>query len=215
MSELTRFAVLLKRYRVAAGLTQKELAERACLSVRGISNLERGVRRLPQHATIELLAAALHLTGPDRATFEAAARGHSALCPTRSRPSLDSSPPPLVGRTRALAMLERHLAGEGPPVLLLAGEPGIGKTRLLQEVIQQAEGRGWAVLSGGCQRRGGQEPYAPLLEALECYIQQRAPTPLRLDLQGCAWVVRLLPELAVGPIEPLRPGRCRPSRSVA
>ena len=85
-SELTRFAALLKRYRVAAGLTQKELAERACLSVRGLSNLERGVRRLPQHATIELLAAALYLTGPDRATFEAAARGHSALCPTRSRP---------------------------------------------------------------------------------------------------------------------------------
>ena len=85
-SELTRFAALLKRYRVAAGLTQKEPAEQACLSVRGLSNLERGVRRLPQHATIELLAAALYLTGPDRATFEAAARGHSALCPTRSRP---------------------------------------------------------------------------------------------------------------------------------
>jgi transcriptional regulator with XRE-family HTH domain len=57
-TELTTFAALLKRYRVAAGLTQQELAERARLSVRGISNLERGVRRLPQPATIALLAEA-------------------------------------------------------------------------------------------------------------------------------------------------------------
>src|SRR5947208_14649018 len=81
--ELVTFAALLKRYRVAAGLTQEELADRAGLSVRGISNLERGVRRLPQHATIGLLAEALHLTGPGRATFEASARVRSALSPTR------------------------------------------------------------------------------------------------------------------------------------
>src|SRR5438270_10574853 len=76
-TELTTFAALLKRYRVAAGLTQQELAERARLSVRGISNLERGVRRLPQPDTIALLAEALHLRGLDRSTFEAAARGRS------------------------------------------------------------------------------------------------------------------------------------------
>src|SRR5207248_2983573 len=157
------FAALLKRYRVAAGLTQEELAERARLSVRGLSNLERGVRHLPQHATINLLVEALHLTGADRATFEAAARAHSVLSPTIAQPQLGSLLPPLVGRTRELAVLERHLAGEGPPVLLLAGEPGIGKTRLLQEALQHAEGSGWTVLSGGCQRRGGQEPYTPLL----------------------------------------------------
>ena len=74
---------LLKRYRLAAGLTQEELAERARLSVRGISNLERSVRRLPQHATVALLAEALHLTGADRAAFEAAARGGAG----RPRPS--------------------------------------------------------------------------------------------------------------------------------
>ena len=36
-------------------------------------------------------------------------------------------------------------------------------------------GRGWRVLEGGCQRRGGQEPYAPLLGAVKCYIQGQAP----------------------------------------
>src|SRR5205807_2904988 len=46
-------------------------------------------------------------------------------------------------------------------------------------------------------------PYAPLLGAVKCYIQGQAPVHLRADLAGCAWLVRLLPELADGPIEPL------------
>ena len=47
----SEFGSLLRRYRLAAGLTQEELAERANLSVQGISNLERGVRRLPYKHT--------------------------------------------------------------------------------------------------------------------------------------------------------------------
>src|SRR5579862_2481051 len=69
------FADMLQRYRRAAGLTQEELAERARLSVRGISNLERGVRRLPQRGTVTLLIEALGLEAAERAAFEAAARG--------------------------------------------------------------------------------------------------------------------------------------------
>src|SRR6185437_4545934 len=67
-------AKLLQRYRRAAGLTQEELAERAHLSVRGISNLERGVRRQPQRSTVTLLAEALGLEGTERAALLAAAR---------------------------------------------------------------------------------------------------------------------------------------------
>lgn len=102
-----------------------------------------------------------------------------------------------------LALLERHLNGPGPPLLLLAGEPGIGKSRLLAEVAGRGEADGWAVLAGGCQRQGGQEPYAPLLEALERHIQGQAPEQRRVVLRGCAWLVRLLPELSSEPIEPL------------
>lgn len=68
------FGALLRRYRVLAGLTQEALAERAGLSVRAISDLERGVNRAPQPATLLLLADALKLSAEDRTHFEAAAR---------------------------------------------------------------------------------------------------------------------------------------------
>jgi tetratricopeptide (TPR) repeat protein len=103
---------------------------------------------------------------------------------------------PLVGRGRDLGLLDAHLWGEGPPVLLLAGEPGIGKSRLMEEAVQRAHAHGVRVLAGGCQRQGGQEPYAPVQEAIHRFIQQRSPAQRRGDLQGCAWLARLLPELA-------------------
>ncbi|HET6319371.1 MAG TPA: AAA family ATPase, partial [Chloroflexota bacterium] len=61
MDEDRSFAVLLRRHRAAARLTQEELAERAGLSVRAITDLERGVRRFPYPDTVERLARALQL----------------------------------------------------------------------------------------------------------------------------------------------------------
>src|SRR5262245_60310790 len=78
---------LLRGQRVAAGRTQEELAERAHLSWRGISDLERGVRRAPYRETVRLLAAALGLAGTDRTAFALAAR-----------PAIQASAPPAVGR---------------------------------------------------------------------------------------------------------------------
>jgi tetratricopeptide (TPR) repeat protein/transcriptional regulator with XRE-family HTH domain len=199
------FGALLKRYRLAAGLTQEELAERARLSVRGITDLERGARRTPHKDTVQLLATALALPEPDRARLEAAARHQSAASAPLAgftRPS-GAAMPPLIGRAHELDLLGQHLLGEGPPLLMLAGEPGIGKSRLLREASGRAVGHGWCVLEGGCQRRGGQDPYAPLLGALQQYLRARPSAQLRADLRGCAWLVRLLPELADGPIEPL------------
>src|SRR5215467_1540489 len=69
------FGTLLRRYRLAEGLTQEELAERARLSTRAISDLERGVNRTPKPATLLLLAEALRLSDEERARFEATARG--------------------------------------------------------------------------------------------------------------------------------------------
>jgi class 3 adenylate cyclase len=71
--ELT-FANLLRYHRLAAGLSQEELAERAHLSVDAISMLERGARRSPRKDTVTLLADALALAPDDRAAFVAAVR---------------------------------------------------------------------------------------------------------------------------------------------
>src|SRR5579872_5041574 len=72
------FGETLRRYRLAAGLTQEELAERAHLSVRAISDLERGARRAPYKDTVRLLAEALGLDAPERTRLEAAARRRGA-----------------------------------------------------------------------------------------------------------------------------------------
>ena len=57
---------------MAAGLSQEALAERAGLSARAISDLERGARRAPYRETVRLLADALGLSDADRAALEAA-----------------------------------------------------------------------------------------------------------------------------------------------
>ncbi|HEX9135176.1 MAG TPA: AAA family ATPase [Ktedonobacteraceae bacterium] len=194
------FGDLLRRHRLAAGLTQEELAAQAGLSVRGLSDLERGARRAPRRETVQLLSGALHLSAAERTRLEAAARqrgspavqapGGSVSSPSHSAPAL-----PFVGRDQELALLD-HVLAEGPPVLLVAGEPGIGKSRLLQAGTERAEAQGWTVLRGGCHRRSGQDPYAPLVGALADSLQRQSPAEQRLHLQGCTWLVRLLPELA-------------------
>jgi ribosome-binding protein aMBF1 (putative translation factor) len=70
----TEFGALLRRHRLAAGLSQEALAERARLSSNGIGALERGYRRRPQRQTLALLAGTLDLNGDEHAQFESAAR---------------------------------------------------------------------------------------------------------------------------------------------
>ena len=186
------FGVLLRRHRLAVGLTQEALAEQASLSMRGISDLERGVNLSPRALTVALLASALHLQAGDRAEFAAAARG---LWPRLAATEVDDVGPPFVGRVLECAALDRHLSREGPPLLALTGEPGIGKTRLLERAVERGMSRGYAVVRGGCRRKSGQEPYAPLLDALGAAAQALPPARLRAALQGAEWLTRLLPEL--------------------
>lgn len=67
------FGTLLRRYRLAAGLTQEELAERARLSRRSITAMERGTSHTPRRDTLELLAEALALPTPPRMPSQDAA----------------------------------------------------------------------------------------------------------------------------------------------
>src|SRR5947209_5814584 len=70
----SRFGPLLLNYRTAVGLTQEELAERAGISVRSISDLERGIKTRPRSYTVRQLADALKLSPADRARFLGASR---------------------------------------------------------------------------------------------------------------------------------------------
>ena len=206
-ARLVTFADLLKRYRLAAGLTQEELAERAGLSPKGISDLERGARTTPRRETVALLSDALDLSDRERAMLADAARQRRiAGAPPGGGAASPASPVrlPLVGRATEQALVERHLANDpaAPPMLLFAGEPGIGKTRLLAEAAERAPAEGWAVLSGGCHRKSGSAPYDPFLGLLERDLATQTLRQRKLTLQGCAWLARLLPELAESVAQP-------------
>ena len=206
------FGALLRRLRSNAGLTQEALAEASGVGVRTISDLERGLADHPRSATLAQLIAALHLTPEAQTALEAAARRfRRAGAPMASvhlgasQTALsvrDSLAPLLVGRDAELAAIDRLLAGEGLTALFLSGEPGIGKSRLLAETAIHAQAHGWMTLAGGCTRRSGQEPYAPLLDAFSRRLMALSVSELRGALEGCAWLVRLLPELAERVIAP-------------
>ncbi len=126
---------LLLRYRVAVGLTQKELAERATLSVRAIGDIERGVKQHPHRETIRLLADTLTLSDEQRDCFLAAARQQRTpaptLAPVVSVPSnLPAQVTPLIGRADAMRSASAMLRGGHARLLTITGTGGVGKTRL-------------------------------------------------------------------------------------
>jgi non-specific serine/threonine protein kinase len=134
------FGTLLRRYRRAAGLTQEQLAEQTGVSVRTISDLERGVRDTPHQDTILLLATALGLQDADRTVFLAAtgrlrapapqplAMVPSSLGPAEHPTNLPRALTSFIGREREQAAI-LHLL-QDVPLLTLTGAGGCGKTRL-------------------------------------------------------------------------------------
>ena len=104
-----------------------------------------------------------------------------------------------VGRERELAglagALDDALAGRGR-LVLLCGEPGIGKSRLAEELIGDAKTRGARVLIGRCWEAGGAPAYWPWVQALRDYVRAVEPERLRAQLgAGAADLAQLLPEL--------------------
>ena len=69
--------------------------------------------------------------------------------------------------------IERRLhapfAGRGG-VMLIGGEPGVGKSRLLSEAVALAEAQGWRVFLGHAYDTEGMPPYLPFIEALQTYV---------------------------------------------
>src|SRR5215510_2575268 len=148
------FAGLLRRLRAEAKLTQEELAAAAGVSLRAVSNLERGFSRTAHKDTAVLLAGALGLAGPAEELFVAAARG--TVPPARVLAAADGAGPRpeavtgspyrglaafgeqdaafFFGREVAtgqvLDRMSRLLAGVG--LLMVSGVSGAGKSSLLR-----------------------------------------------------------------------------------
>ena len=134
------FAALLKHHRRDAGLTQEELAERAGLSARAISDLERGVKRTPRRDTLSLLINALELSEAEREQFQRAV-GSRAKRASKSAAAPSNVPARLtsfVGRQREMAGLRDRLLSDELRLLTLTGPAGAGKSSLAQEVAGAA-----------------------------------------------------------------------------
>ncbi|MBA2452730.1 MAG: tetratricopeptide repeat protein [Chloroflexia bacterium] len=152
MSDLggEHFGHALRRKRLAAGLSQEALSERAGLSVRGISDLERGQRRTPRMETVLMLAEALRLDESARAELIRASRpglippaaefNSSPADPATANSdsaiqnNLPLQPTPLVGRKREVAEVISMLRRPDTRLVTLTGPGGTGKTRLALQV---------------------------------------------------------------------------------
>jgi tetratricopeptide (TPR) repeat protein len=104
-----------------------------------------------------------------------------------------------VGRAAELAALlrafEESLQGRGR-LVLVSGEPGIGKSRLADELTAVARGRGGRVLWGRCWEAGGSPAYWPWMQSIRSYLRDVDPDVVRDELgAGASDIARMLPEV--------------------
>jgi tetratricopeptide (TPR) repeat protein len=107
---------------------------------------------------------------------------------------------PFVGRARPLRELEAAAAqaarGQGA-LVLVAGEPGIGKTRLVEELASRLAGRDAGVLWAACWEGPGAPAFWPWLQLVRSYAAAREPNLLRVEVgPGGGVIARLVPEIA-------------------
>lgn len=102
-----------------------------------------------------------------------------------------------VGRQREMAelmaALDDALSGQSRLVMLV-GEPGIGKTRTAQELASHAEGRGVQVLWGWCYEEAGAPPYWPWVQPIRSYVKQCDADQLESDMgHGAVNIAEIVP----------------------
>ncbi len=171
LDEPERFGLLLRRFRIAANLSQERLAELARISTEAVSALERGARKAPQRQTLALLIDALGLAPADREALTLAAVRPSL--PRLRTPRVDSpaasflmsAPAPLtsfVGRDDDVAAV--LLLCRSARLTSVVGPGGVGKSRLALEAGRRAT----ADFSGGVSfaALGPILPGAPVLPTI-------------------------------------------------
>jgi predicted ATPase/class 3 adenylate cyclase len=108
---------------------------------------------------------------------------------------------PFVGRAqeraRLLQAVERARSGTGT-LMLIGGEAGVGKSRLVEEAAAEARRLGLMVLTGHCVDQQGAPPYLPTIEHLEEAARQGSPETFRQALgENAPEIAKLMPKLRV------------------
>jgi class 3 adenylate cyclase/tetratricopeptide (TPR) repeat protein len=104
-----------------------------------------------------------------------------------------------IGRDEERAQLRRlmeNAAGGSGALVLIGGEPGVGKTRLAAEISEEAALRGFLAFTGRCYESEGTPPYIAFTEILEAARRSVPAEPFREALgESAAEVARIVPEL--------------------
>jgi DNA-binding SARP family transcriptional activator len=160
-----------------------------------------GVYRDTRHVLVEEVGIE---PGPDLKDLERAilAQDPTLALHETSRMESPEQPPAaegLVGRGKEMAellpLLDVALTGSGG-LVLIAGEPGIGKSRLSEALAGYAQERGARVLVGRCWEAGGAPAYWPWVQAVRTYLRESDVETLRSQIgRGGAELATLLPEL--------------------
>lgn len=210
------FGYWLRRRRKALDLTQEALAQRVSCSVFSIRKVEADERR-PSRRLAERLAASLAIPEGERGDFLDAARAvHGAdrlrldALPTGTVPAAMIVPPfdsasgstleatPFVGRSNEVGLLigliARLSTGAGHTVLI-EGEPGIGKSRLLREVARHAQAQGVPTLATKCYEIERAMPYQSVIDLVSRTLDRVSDAALgKLAPVSLAELAALVPE---------------------
>ena len=167
--------------------------------------LERELGAEPLRETRQLYEQILHESPAFPGPSLPAVPVHTDLVPVAfTRPRFEARPvpeylaAPLIGRTAECAQIEQALeeARQGfGRLVLVHGEVGVGKTRLVQEVIDHADDI--CLLVGHAYEADGIAPYQPLVEALRCALPLLDALDPPLAPIWLRELARLLPELEV------------------
>lgn len=209
------FGYWLRRRRKALDLTQQALAQQVFCSGFTIRKIEADERR-PSRWLADRLAAALAIPEEERRDFLDAARalhatnrlrleqtpvGAAAQAPSIHSPpgSAVSDTTPFVGRNSEygllIGLIARITAGAGYTVLI-EGEPGIGKSRLLREVERYARAQDMPTLATNCYEIERAMPYQPVIDLVTRALERISDAALRsLAPVSLAELAALVPEV--------------------
>ncbi len=212
------FGYWLRRRRKALDLTQEALAQRVCCSTFSIRKIEADERH-PSRGLAERLAVSLAIPAEERRDFLAAARAMltadrlpldtmpvaadkratvtDAVIDSETRSNSDTTL--FVGRDNEFGsfveLIAELAAGVGHTVLI-EGEPGIGKSRLMREVARYAHAHGVSTLATNCYEIERAMPYQPVIDLITRALGCLSPSALSsLPPVSLAELAALVPEV--------------------